>query len=129
MKIPGIWCFVCWVFGFHSLSTLVEESNEVVYQKGNETEPVNYLACEKLTKLYPKKLYPNKTQIDLKELADDLYRHFKSLVDHYNDHRRNSIEINQLILNQTKSKGYLILNEKVCLIANDEKEFKCISQF
>ena len=94
MKIPEIWYFVCWVFGFYSLDTLVEESHEVIYGNGNETEPVNYLACEKL-----RKLYPGKTEIDLKGLADDLWRHFDRLIEDYYSGEY-PIEIERLILNQ-----------------------------
>ena len=125
MKIPEIWYFVCWVFGVYSLDTLVEESHAVVYGKGNETEPVNYLACEEL-----KELYPNQTEIDLMELADDLWRHFnRSIRDYFRREHPTKIERIILFLNQKKSEGYLILNGRACLIGKDKEEFKYIFSF
>ena len=123
MKITEIWYFVCWAFGFHSLDTLVEESREVVYQKGNETEPVNYLACEKLTELYP-----DKTEINLKALADDLYRHFNRSFKNYG-RGKCRIEFKEWVLNQTKSGGYLILNGRACFNANYREELNDIHRF
>ena len=115
MKIPEIWYFVCWVFGFHSLDTLVEESHEVVYGTSNGIDPVNYLACEKLAKLYQ-----NQTEIDLKVLANDLCEHFNSSSDD-GMKKKYPIRFEELILNRTKSGGYLILNERICLIVNEDE--------
>lgn len=78
MKILKVWHFICFVFGFNSLTTLVKESYEVVYEKGNEIEPVGYLACVEL-----RDLYPNETAIELKELREALHESFNRLEDPY----------------------------------------------
>ena len=120
MKIPEIWYFVCWVFGFYSLNTLIEESHEVVYEKSNEVEDVQHLACKELSYLNS-----NKTKINLKEMRNDLWRHFNSSIDLKKD--PNSGKLKELILNRTKTGGYLILNRKICLFANNESELEHIN--
>ena len=115
MKILKIWYFVCWVFGFNSLNTLVEESHEVVYAKRNETEEVQRLICEKLTLLDL-----NKT-IDLERLRDDLYRHFNSSYRYYNARRVYPNRFKESVLSLMKSGTYLILNQRICFITNDKK--------
>ena len=125
MKIPEIWYFVCWVFGFNSLNTLVEESHEIVYGKGSNTEPLNYLACSMLSWIYP-----NQTEIDLKEFRDDLYEHFNSsTIDNWLRNGDGSGLFEEAVLKRTKSGGYLIFNGMACLISNNEKEFLLIDMF
>lgn len=55
--------FISTVFSFLSMKTLILESYEVLYEKSNETQPVEFLVCVKQADLYP-----NKTEIDIKEL-------------------------------------------------------------
>ena len=121
MKIPEIWYFVCWVFGFLSLDTLVEESFEVVYEKNNKKEEVQHLICEDLIRMHP-----NKT-IDLKELRADLYRHFNSSSNYAYQRQLKPSSFEKLLLNQTMFGNYLILNGAVCFLANDKKEIEYIN--
>ena len=72
------------------------------------------MTCAKLSDIHP-----NKTEIDLGELRDDLYGHFNRSYDY--SAARDIYEIRrfeELILNRTKAGGYLILDEMVCLVAN-----------
>ena len=116
MKILKFWYVPCVLFCLYCLYTLVTDSYEVLYVKSNPTDPVQYLACTKLSWIYP-----NKKPIDLKDLRGDLYNHLKSSIN--NGWRRtHQKEFEELLLKLTKSDGYLILNGKVCFIANDEKE-------
>ena len=117
MKFQNVWFFLCLVFAFHSLNTLVDESYEVTYAKRNETKPVQYLACEEL-----EVLYPNQTKIDLEQLRDDLYDHLNRSIDRLKG-RIDPEKFEELVLNQIKSSRYLVLNRRVCLIINDPMEF------
>ena len=113
MKILKLCYFACLVFAFLSLDTLVEESYEVVYEKGNQTEPLQYLVCERLSDLHL-----NKTEIDLQALRDVLYNYFNSSIQ--NDLRTfHPMEFEELVQNRTRSGGYLLLNGRFCLVAND----------
>ena len=114
MKSLKVWFFICLVFAFISLETLIEEGHEVIYKESNQNEPVQYLICAKLSDLYP-----NQTQIDLGKLKD-------VLSDYFNRSFRRSYllkEFEELVLNRTKSGGYLILNRMACLIMN-RREYK-----
>ena len=66
MKILKLWYFFCLVFAFNSLNNLVEESYEVAFEKRNETEPVQYSACEELSDIHP-----NKKETDLPRRITD----------------------------------------------------------
>ena len=100
------------MFAFLSLNTLVEESYEVVYEKSNKTEPVQFLVCEDLGVLHP-----NKTEIDLEKLRDYLDNHHESNPSKFEE------------VNRIKSGGYLILNGMVCLIAKDRTQLRNIIGF
>ena len=114
------WYFICFVFGFQSLDTLVKDSHEIIYEKSSQTEPVQLLVCVELTDLYP-----NKTTIDLKELRDALHERFNSsMKSDWERHKRVGFE--KLVLNRTKSGDYLIFDGRACLSANDEGELKYI---
>ena len=122
-KMQTVWFFVCFVFAFHGLYSLVKEGRETLYERHNKTEDVQRLACEKLADLYP-----DKREIDLVELRDDLYRHFNGPGDS-DWKRRYPDEFKRLILNQTKTGGYLSLNGSVCLIANNWTKLRDIRRF
>lgn len=126
MKIPILWCFVCLVFGYFSLDTLFEESHEVVYENGTQTDLLEYLVCKELNWFCPQ----NKTKIDLKELRGELLRHFND--DRYHHRMRIKTyrkQFEAMVLNQTKSGGYLISHGMLCLIANDSKAANYINRF
>ena len=123
MKLQKLWFFICLVFAFLSLETLVEESHEVVYEKSNETEPVQFLACVKLTELHP-----NNTQIDLQQLRNHLYDHLNSFDDTIGGFG-DRIGFEELILNRKRSEDYLVLNGRACLIAKNESELNTIGSF
>ena len=114
MKNLKIWFYACLVFAFISLDTLVEESHEVIYEKSNETEEFQYLACKKL-----RALYPNQSVVDLKHLRDDLCDYFTHSVSW-----KDMPESRELLLNRTKTGGYLVLNRMVCLILKDKSELQ-----
>ena len=122
MKSLKIWFFICLVFAFISLETLIEEGLEVVYEERNETEPVQYLVCAKLSDLYP-----NQTQIDLKHLRDDLSDYFnipfdREMSEYLGQHKAKKLkEFSEFARNRTKSGGYLVLNSKACLIVNESE--------
>ena len=115
IKYRFVWYVFCVLFCVYCLYSLIVDSYEFVYEKkGNETEPVERLACENL-----RDLYPNKMEINLKDLRNDLYRHFN---------RSDSFvrtfypkEFEKSILNRTKSGFYLIYNGMVCLIVNESE--------
>ena len=105
MKSLEIWFIICLVFAFISLETLIDEGHEVIYEESNDTESVQYLICGKLSDLYP-----NQTQIDLRQLRDDLCDYFNLPL--------KANKFNELVRSRTKSGGYLILNRLACLIVN-----------
>ena len=116
---------MCFVFAFYSLDTLVRESHEIVYEKGNETRPVQYLVCEKLSDFHL-----NKTKINLKKMRDDLYRHIDSLMNENVNWRNFHLKkIKELFLNRTRTGSYLILKEFFCFFANNREELRKIYQF
>ena len=123
MEILKLWYFICVVFGFHSLDTLVEESYEVVYEKSDKTDPVHYLICEEL-----RSFNGEKSEIDLGKLRAGLYRPFNSSIRIYwEKSRRDKFEA--LILNYTKSGDYLIIDRLFCLIVNDKTDLGKIVLF
>ena len=115
---------VCILFCLYGWYTLVEDNHAIRFEKTNETEEFQYLACEEL-----KNLFPNETKIDLKKLRGDLYRQFK--ISTFGNYWRKlqPEKFEELILNLKKSGGYLILNRRVCLIVNNEKELIEICNF
>ena len=117
LNLLKLWPVPVLLFCLYSLYALVEESYEVLYQqKRNETDPIQFLACKELCELFP-----GQTEIDLKELRDDLYDRFNSSDDYGHDRGFYPEEF-ELTLNRTKSGGYLVLNGSVCFIARDLKE-------
>lgn len=122
MKILKVWFFTCLVFAFTSLYTLVEESYEVVYKKKNETDAVRFLICENLSDLYP-----NQTEMDLLKVRGDLYDHFNRSFDWRSKDHPNIFE--KLVLNRTRSGGYLIAVRMICLIIDDRSDLESIDQF
>ena len=123
MNILKLWPVPVLLFCFYALYTLVADSYEILYQKRNEAVPLQFLVCLKLSDLYP-----NQTEVELKELRGRLYDHF-NISEKYplkGSFDRISLE---LILNRTESGDYLMLNRKVCLIANDRKELQLIYLF
>ena len=125
MKIIQLWPIPVLLFCFYCLYTLVADSYEVLYQKRNVTDQLQFLGCVGLSDLFP-----DKTEIDLSELRDDLYAHFNSLEDDPFEWRSdNPIRFEELILNRSKSGGYLVFNRRVCFIANDRRELLHIDMF
>ena len=110
-KYRYVWYVACVLFCIYCLYSLIVDSYEFVYEKGNETEPIERLICENL-----RDLYPNKMEIDLKGLRNDLYRHFNSSDTYVRT--LFSTEFEKSVLNRTKSGFYLIYNGRVCLIVN-----------
>ena len=123
MKLYKFWILPCVLFCLYCLYTLVVDSYEVVYVKRNETNELQYLACVELSRVYP-----GKTEIDLKALRDELYNHLNRS-DGLGTRKNNPKEFEKLVLNRTSSGGYLILNRRVCLIAKDQKELEDIYYF
>ena len=118
MKSLKIWFFICLVFAFISLETLIDEGHEVIYKESNETEPVEYLICAKLSELYP-----NQTQIDLSQLRDDLSDYFNRSLDweksaYLEPYTSEFKKFKVFVRNRTESGGYLVLNRMACLIVN-----------
>ena len=117
------WFFFCLAFAFHSLDTLVEESYEVIYEKSNQTEPVQFLVCEKL-----EDLFQNRTEIDLKKLRERLYEHLNSSIrrsypsSYFQDWSNKLQKLEEQVLNQTKAGSYLLLNRRACYIAKSKTE-------
>lgn len=124
MKILQLWYFSCLVFVFLSLETLVEESYEVIYEKGNDTEPVQFLVCLEL-----RDLRLNQTEIDLDELRSHLYNYLNRSEDPFGWRSDHPNEFERLLLNRTRSGGYLLFNARVCFVAYDEVEFEHIGLF
>ena len=124
LNILKLWPVPCLVFCLYCLYTLVEESYEVLYEKGHVTGPLQFLACVELSRVCP-----NKTEINLEELGNELYDHFNSSED-YRFKRRSSAFRREfeLTLNRTKFGGYLVFNRRVCLISNDQNELKNIGK-
>lgn len=116
MKIAKFWHFACLVFAFYSLETLVEEHYEVLYEKSDGAEPVEYLACLPL-----RDFYPNETEIELQQLRIDLFNYFNSSPE-FDLWRTEEPSFKELVLDRTKSGGYLILNGVACLIENKEDQ-------
>ena len=124
IKFPKLWYILCFSFAFYSLDTLVEEGHQVVYGRGKETDPLSYLVCVKLADIYY-----NKTVIDLKELKDDLYRHFSSLTSNERFNRVNRVNrvknrlsnFKNLILNRTMAGNYLVFDGRICLVAKKRR--------
>ena len=114
-----VWYFICILFTFYSINILIKESNEIKYQFSNETEPIDYLACFNL-----KKIFSNKKTIDLQQLGKDVYAYF----DNYFSRRFNGFSeeakkndianVNKSILNPIKSKNYFVLRDQFCLISD-----------
>ena len=115
LNLLKLWPIPVLLFCLYSLYTLVEESYEVFYKNRNETDQLQFLACVQLSQVFPKK-----TEIDLKELRGELYDLFNSSKE-YGWKRRNR-ENFELILNQTKSGSYLVLNRRVCFITKDRND-------
>ena len=121
VTISRLWPVSILFFCFYCLYTLVVDSFEVFYQKANETVPLRFLACVELNRIWP-----NRTEIDLRELRNELYDHFNSS-EEYRDKRSSSYQREfKLTLKRTKSGDYLILNRRVCLIAYDQNELEDI---
>ena len=113
------WYCLCALFCLYSLYTLVRDSREVIYEKSNQTEPFSYLVCEKL-----RNLYPNKTEIDLVGLREELYRHLNSTMGRHGRRTKFPRLFEDLVLNRTRSGGYLILDERICLIVNEDELYE-----
>ena len=123
VKIIRLWPLLVLLFCLYCLYTLIEDSYEVLYQKRKGTSPLQYLACLQL-----RDLYPNQTEIDLKELRDDLYDHLNSSKKNFYKEEVFRREF-ELTLNRTKSGDYLVLNRRVCLITNDQEELMNMNNF
>ena len=119
-KIIRLWPVPVVLFCVYCLYTLVSDSYEVLYQEKDETDPLQFLACVELSRIYP-----NKTEIDLKELRDDIYHHFNTS-EKYRDREESSKSFEEVILNRTKSGGYLVFNRRICLIVKNQKELRHI---
>ena len=119
MKILGLWYFVCFIFAYHSLDTLVDESHEVAYEQNNEAEPLQFYVCEWLTEL----LYPNQTMIALRKMRDKLIKSIGNLKK--KDLEKHGLgKFKELALNRTRSGGHLIYNSAFCIIAYNETELR-----
>ena len=116
MKILKAWFFACLAFGFYSLETFIEESYEENYEFTSGTEPdqFQYLVCEKLTSVYPKK-----TEIDLRKIrgGEDLFKYFNNSFNYDRKLKETTLEQLEYFWNLTQYKDYLIFNEMVCLLA------------
>ena len=121
MKIIRLWPVPCFLFCLYCLYTLVADSYEVIYRKGNGTDPLQFLACIRLSDLNPKK-----TKIDLKKLRGELYDDLKSSREYRYLARTHQERFKELILDQILFGDYLLLNRMFCLIANDRKELEDI---
>ena len=124
MKIIRLWPVPVLLFCFYCLYALVVDSYEVLYKKRNETEPFQFFGCVELIDLFP-----DKTEIDLKELRDELYDQFHSLDDSVFGLIKEPIRFEELILNRTNSGCYRVFNRRLCLIANDQDELVDIEMF
>ena len=123
LNILKLWPVPCLVFCLYCLYTLVGDSYEVLYMKRTGTEPLQFLACEILSRVFP-----DKREIDLKELQSQLYDLF-TLSEKYSYEREDFPDEFELILNRTKSGDYLVFNRKICFFANDRRELKDFFRF
>ena len=123
VKIIKLWPVAVLLFSTYCLYTLISDSYEVLYLERNKTAPLQFLVCNELSQVYPKR-----TEIDLKELKNDLYGHLNSS-EIYRDKREDYREAFELILNRIKTDGYLIHNQKLCLISKDQKELRILRIF
>ena len=110
------WYFPIMLFCFYCLYTLIVDSYEVIYVKGNGTDSFDLLVCVELSDVFP-----NQTEIELKELRGGMIEYFNSSEDHrnYSEYEQEGFE---LIINRTKSSELLVFNRRVCLITNDQEE-------
>ena len=122
MKILKFWPIPCLLFCLYCLHTLVADSYEVLYLRRNETEPFRFLICVNLSELFP-----NQTEIDLKQIGGQLNDYLNSSSDILGYKKANSRRFEQF-LSRMRS-GYMVLNRKVCLIVKDRKELKNIQNF
>ena len=115
MKKLKLCYFACLVFAFFSLDKLAEESNEVIYEKSNQTEPVEYLACKRLEYFYHRK-----TEVDLNEFRDHLNEHLNRSEGNgwWQWIQPTKVEALELVRKGLESKSYLLLNGRVCFIAS-----------
>ena len=116
------WHCVCIVICLYSISILIDESYEVIYGSVNVgVEPVAYLACFCL-----RKLYPNQSEVLLERLQTDLYEHFENYEKHWK-RRRVMHKYEELVLKRILSKNYLIWADLVCLRL--DKQLEILSMF
>ena len=119
-----IWYFISILFCLHSISILNEEKDEIIYKLIDREDAYNYLICFDLKKQI--KTLSNETTIDLEQFNKNLYVHVTNLeyqvnsIKEYNWKKSEDLDkFNELILNTTKSKSYLILKGQFCLLLKD----------
>ena len=120
-----VWYFICILFAFFSINILIEEGSKITYVLSSDEEiKLNYsLACFNL-----KKIFSNKTTIDLQQLDKDVYTYFdnyfaKLIVGKFKKYpeKLNKMfkrRVNKSILNPIKSKNYFVLRDRFFLKNN-----------
>ena len=99
-----VWYFLCILFFFYSLSTLIEESYDVTYRLENITEENKHLACFDLKKnIYSLR---NLKEIDLNQLNRDVYKYFDKIEDRKKT--RNFQDFNESILVPIRQRKCLV---------------------
>lgn len=113
MKILKFWYVACTIFCIYNLNMLVEERYEVEYLAVNKSETeLEILACYKLSSFN----FKNKS-IELSQLSAHLSNQFHQGL---RKSQRPNYE-QELILNAVKTGNYLIFNELLCIIAEENE--------
>ena len=126
-----IWYLISILFCLYSINILIKEGDEKVYARVKQIEPVLYLICFNLKNEI--KILANRTTVNLFQLNDDVYDHFKNLkYRFYNDGDAEYWnKFNETILSQIKLRNHLIAKDNYCLIKKyqERTEFRFIKSF
>ena len=115
-----IWYFISILFCLYSLNILNEEKDILIYKSINQSEPYYYLSCFDLRKEV--KILANKTTIDLNDLNQIVYDHFRKKSFCFNESEEFE-RFNETFLNAIKTKKLSIKRAKFVFNKRKQLEF------
>ena len=115
-----IWHWICLLYLLYNVNILLDQSYEVVFRVINQNESVQYLSCFNLSEIII-----NKTRINLNEIKNEFDYHLRWIQKNKKDiNRLISNEKIEKIINETKSRDYLIYQDRICFIFEDQNDYK-----
>ena len=119
------WSPICLLFFVINIKILIDESYDTIYKMVNQNESIQYLECFNLSDIIS-----NKTRMNPTEIKNEFNYHLRWIQKNKKDKRDRFIrnETIENIINETKSRDYLIYQDRICFIFKNESDFRSLDR-